>query len=126
MGRKRKGKQIGGLCRREKAIKHARKRNRRKRREGRKGSDMKGGAEGRREKRKRRQTEIDIASKANGTTYIKQIEIVYTGKDGKRMKEICGLQSEGHEMNRARGPTGVCPGNMCCWVRERSVLWELG
>lgn len=29
-------------------------------------------------------------------------------------------RSEGHEMNRARGPTGVCPGDVCDWVRERS------
>lgn len=34
--------------------------------------------------------------------------------------------SEGHEMNRARGPSGVCPGDMCDWVRERSGLGEQG
>lgn len=36
---------------------------------------------------KRRQTEIDITGTANGTAYIKQIEIVYTGRDGRGMKE---------------------------------------
>lgn len=28
------------------------------------------------------------------------------------------LPSEGHEMNGARGPSGVCPGDVCDWVRE--------
>ena len=41
---------------------------------------------------------------------------------GGRKREICGLRSEGHEMNRARGPSGVCPGDMCDWVRERRGL----
>lgn len=30
------------------------------------------------------------------------------------------LPSEGHEMNRARGPSGVCPGDMCDWVRQKA------
>lgn len=29
-------------------------------------------------------------------------------------------------MNGARGPSGVCPGDVCDWVRERSGLWERG
>ncbi len=29
-------------------------------------------------------------------------------------------------MNGARGPTGVCPGDMCDWVREGSGLREQG
>ena len=48
---------------------------------------MKRRSRGRRYKQKRRQTEIDITGTTNGTAYIKQIEIVYTGRDGKRMKE---------------------------------------
>lgn len=63
-----------------------------------------------------RLTKIDILGTANGTMYIKQVEIVYTGKKNKKRlkneKEICGQQSEGHEMNRAQRPSGVCPGDM--------------
>lgn len=36
---------------------------------------------------KHRRTEIDITGTANGTARIKQIEIVYIGRDGERMKE---------------------------------------
>lgn len=36
---------------------------------------------------KHRHTDIDITGTANGTACIKQIEIVYTGRGGKRMKE---------------------------------------
>lgn len=36
---------------------------------------------------------------------------MYTERDGKKNeREICGLWSEGHVMNRTRGPTEVCPG----------------
>lgn len=44
---------------------------------------------------KQRQAEIDILGTANGTTHIEQPEIVYTAKDGKRMKErfvACGVK----------------------------------
>lgn len=55
---------------------------------------MKGGAKGG-DTNKAPTSEIDITGTVNGTTYIKQITIVYTGKDGKRMKErfvACGVK----------------------------------
>lgn len=50
------------------------------------------------------------------------VEIIYTGKDGKRMKKICGLWSEGHEMKGVKRPSCVCPGDTCDPIRGKSGL----
>lgn len=42
----------------------------------------------------------------------------------KNEKEICGQQSEGHEMNRAQRPSGVCPGDM--WGLDQGQGWAVG
>lgn len=61
---------------------------------------------------------------ASGIVYTKQIEKAYLGRDGekrpkKNEKQICGPQSEGHEMNRTRGLLECVLGDTSDWGRWR-------
>lgn len=51
---------------------------------------------------------------------------MYTERDGKKNeREICGLWSEGHVMNRTRGRTEVCPGG-CVRLGQGEEEWAAG